>query len=581
MNRNSIPRPEYPRPDFVRKEWINLNGIWNFEFDDDNCGLEEKWFQGRDFSGKINVPFPFQSEESGIGDTGFHDVFWYHREIVIPDEWRNFSHILLHIGAFDYEGTLWINGKKVSEHRGGYAPWTVDIGQALQEGRCDLVIRGVDTQSKSQPRGKQYWEEESASIFYTRVSGIWQTVWMEPVPDRWIDSIHIIPVLNPPRVQISVQLKGKGAADSVEVEILDENRKIQSGKAMPTGDEATLELEIPSARTWSPADPFLYGLIVKIFEGDNLKDKIQSYAGIREVRCEGRKILLNDQPVRFMGVLDQGYFPGGIYTPKNESTIKRDVELIRRLGFNGVRKHQKIEDPLWYYWCDRLGVLVWEEMPSAWEFTKESRDALLNEWPEIIRRDWNHPCVIAWVPVNESWGVPDVAENREQQEFLKKLVTLTREIEPTRLVVDNSGWCHIDTDIIDLHFYSGDPAEMTDLLDELLRTGKADRTFEPPVWVGDAHDSGQPIVISEYGGIALESDVKRQEKDDASWGYGNAARSSEELTIRFTRLTKAIFDNPDIAGYVYTQLTDVEQEKNGLLTFDRKPKVSIDDIFHV
>ncbi len=358
-------------------------------------------------------------------------------------------------------------------------------------------------------------------------------------------------------------MKGEGNADRLAFAISDGEREVNAKELSLPGDEAALELEVPDARTWSPDDPFLYLVTFRLFENDRQKDDVRSYTGIREVRCRGREILLNDQPIRLRGVLDQGYFPGGIYTPEDEETIKRDVELIKQLGFNCARKHQKVEDPGWYYWCDRLGVLVWGEMPSAWEYTPESREALLHELPEMIMRDWNHPCIMAWVPINESWGVPEVAENKEQQAFLARLVRLTREIDPTRLVVDNSGWRHIDTDIIDLHYYTAVPSEMSALLEELLQTGRADTTFEPPVWVGHGKDCGQPFVISEYGGIALEHDVEREKKAGAAWGYGRAASSPEDLAERFLCLTRAILENPGIAGYVYTQLTDVEQEKTG------------------
>jgi len=575
MKRKKIPRPEYPRPDFVRNDWLNLNGWWNFEFDDENRGLELEWFQNPRFSKKILVPFPFQSEKSGIADQSFHDVFWYHREIAIPEQWKDSSRVLLHFGAFDYQGTLWINGNKIGDHRGGYTPFTLDITDAITHGKGDLVIRGKDTQGKSQPRGKQYWEPDSADIFYSRTSGIWQTVWMEPVPDPYIASLRIVPRLHPALVSVSVKIKGRGNADRLVVTILDEKGEVAVKETAPSGNKATLDIEIPSARTWSPEDPFLYQISLKLHEGENLKDDVQSYTGIREVRRRGRQILLNGSPIRFRGVLDQGFFPGGIYTPESDDVIRRDVELIRQLGFNGARKHQKVEDPRWYYWCDRIGILVWGEMPSSWEFTKEACGALVLEWPEVIRRDWNHPCIIAWVPINESWGLPELVENTEQQAFLEQMACLTREIDPTRLVVDNSGWCHIDTDIIDLHCYTGDPGEMKALLEELIRTGRADKHFEPPVWVGCGKDRGQPIVISEYGGIALEPDVDPVEKEGGAWGYGRAASSPEDLARRFTSLTRAILDNPDVAGYVYTQLTDVEQEKNGLLSFDRQPKIPL------
>ncbi len=572
---NVIPRPEYPRPDFVRKDWLNLNGCWSFQFDDEDKGLDCKWWDNPGFAQNITVPFPFQAELSGIGDTGFHDVFWYHRDVMIPDEWLAEKRLLLHIGAFDYQGMLWINGQKAGEHRGGYSPWTTDITDYIADGRARIVIRGFDTQSPSQPRGKQHWELHSSGIMYTRVSGIWQTVWIEPVPVTYIEAIRIIPALDPDRLKLIVKIQGKVDNALLSVHIFKGTLTVVTAETSAAGGEHTIELQIPEARRWSPADPFLYDVRIALGTDGRIIDEVSTYAGIREIRREGRAILLNNEPVILKGVLDQGYFPCGIYTPQREDEFRRDVELTLALGFNCARKHQKVEDPRWYYWCDRLGLLVWGEMGNAWEFTPESCQNLIHEWPEVMRRDWNHPCIMAWVPLNESWGVPKVHEDKEQQKFQKQMATLTRALDPTRPVVDNSGWCHLDTDIVDLHPYTGDPNEMAALLETVLETGRVDKNYPMPLWVGDGKDEGQPIVISEYGGIALQSDVERSRDQKDPWGYGRAADSSEILVRRFRELTRAILKNSRIAGYVYTQLTDVEQEKNGLLTFDREPKAPI------
>jgi beta-galactosidase/beta-glucuronidase len=564
----SIPRPEYPRPDFVRSDWINLNGPWAFDFDDQDRGIRESWFQPRKFSKKIVVPFPFQSNLSGIGEKGFHDVFWYRRRIDVPAEWTRSGRILLHIGAFDYHGMLWINGAPAGGHKGGYTPWDVDITELFKKGKADIVIRGFDSQSKSQPRGKQHWEPESSGILYTRTSGAWQTIWMEHAPYCYIKSFHIVPALNPDRLAISFNLWGKTPKAKISAVVYDREKEMVAGEARIDDCSASLELEIPNAKRWSPDDPFLYDLRFQLYSDNQLIDEVKSYAGIRTVGREGRQILLNGKPVRFKGVLDQGFFPDGIYAAPTEAAIKRDVKLTKQLGFNGARKHQKVEDPLWYYWCDKLGLLVWGEIGNAWEFTPESCNALALEWQEAVRRDWNHPCIIAWVPINESWGVPEVKEKKEQQDFQASMAKMTRELDPTRLAIDNSGWTHIDTDIIDLHPYTQDPERMTSLLKELLTTGQVGDLYDFPVWAGEGKDEGQPIVISEYGGIGLIVE-KKEEKD---WGYGNLAQTPEELVQRFRELTQAILANPDIAGYAYTQLTDVEQEMNGLLTYDRKPK---------
>lgn len=572
----TIPRPEHPRPDFRRENWINLNGEWKFSFDDDKRGEKEEWFRQGEFAKTITVPYPFQSELSGIGETGFHDVFWYGLDVDLPESWPGAGRVLLHVGAFDYSGTLWINGEEASRHRGGYTPWTSDITDCLKDDKAAIVIRGMDEQNTWQPRGKQYWKEKSEGIFYTRVSGIWQTVWLELVPEVRIQSFHILPKLDPDRFIISVELCGQVERARMECSLKIDDAKIADQSVTFKGNKCEMIVEVPDARRWSPDDPALYDMELILQPENSQVDKVMTYGGLREVSTSGRNLLLNGKPIRFKSVLDQGYFPGGIYTAGSDEELKRDVELTLALGFNGSRKHQKVEDPRWYYWCDRLGLLVWGEMGNSWEFSEASCEALRHEWPEVMKRDWNHPCIITWVPINESWGVPEVADDRKQQEFLSEMADLTRKLDPSRPVSDNSGWSHINTDIIDLHNYTADPKEMSAFLDELLKTGRADKTYKFHVWVGEAKDEGQPIMVSEYGGIAMGEGFAANAEAGQDWGYGRSAGTPEELLERFRNLTRAILDNSEIAGYTYTQLTDVEQEVNGLLTFERKPKAKLD-----
>jgi len=576
-----IPRKEYPRPDFVRKDWLNLNGEWSFEFDDEDKGIRESWFNNPSFSRTIQVPFPFQSSLSGIGDTGFHDVFWYHREVQVPMAWRKNQRVLLHIGAFDYQGELWINGKAAGRHRGGYTPWTIDITEEARQGNLSIVFRGVDTESKSQPRGKQQWELQSSGIMYTRVSGIWQTVWFEPVPNSYLDSIHVIPRLNPDRLSLSVQVNGTVPDLQVTCSVSDGIKEVAHGYSSVQNSVAKMEIDIPSAHRWCPEDPFLYDLELALVSDGKVIDQIDSYAGIREIRTDGQTLLLNGQPIRFKSILDQGYFPEGIYTAVSDEDYLRDIELTKAMGFNGVRKHQKVEDPRWYYLCDRLGLLVWGEMGNTWEFTPKAQEALRREWQEAVKRDWNHPCIIAWVPINESWGVPDVITDLAQQKFQAEMVQLTRQMDPTRLVVDNSGWHHIETDIVDVHPYEDNPAKFAALLDEIIRSGAGGKYYPTEVWVRGFSYGGQPIVISEYGGIAMASDIQPEKGQTGGWGYGHSMKSTKQLLKQFQALTDEILKRPEIAGYTYTQLTDVEQEVNGLLTFDRCPKVPVDQIAKV
>jgi beta-galactosidase/beta-glucuronidase len=571
-----VPRPEYPRPDFVRERWMNLNGHWDFEFDDGDDGISLGWFCNPEFEQEIIVPLPFQAAKSGIGDTGFHDVFWYHREVKIPSDWQSNGKVLLHIGAFDYKGTLWVNGNLVGTHQGGYTPWTSDITEYLEGSSTSIVIRGVDKQEKGQPRGKQHWECEPSGIMYHRVSGAWQTIWLEPVAKTYIESVRIIPALDPDRLTIKVNIAGATSNCHLSVTVQSGNTEVSKGEGTVSSAETSLDLIIPNANRWSPSSPFLYDVHFRLSSGHEVIDEVKSYAGIRQVSRQGRNILINGEPIKFKAVLDQGYFPEGLYTPASDQEIHRDVELLRALGFNGARKHQKVDDPRWYYWCDRLGVLVWSEMPSAWEYSTEVRDAFREEWPAVIRRDWNHPCIIAWVPFNENWGIPEVVESKDQQDFLRETVTTTRTMDPTRLVIDNSGWCHLDTDIIDIHNYSETPDEIKTQITAMLGPDtEPDSKNTPPLWVGDGQDKGQPIIISEYGGIAVGIDKAPDGDQGIVWGYGKPAANAQELVTRFNSLTLAIMENPDISGYCFTQFTDIDPEMNGLLTFLRQPKAPL------
>ena len=567
-----IPRPEYPRPDLRRPDWRNLNGLWDFATDDADVGLAHGWHERGPFDRQILVPYPFESPLSGIGDPSSHPVIWYRR--TFPAEPPPGGRLLLHFGAVDYQATVWLNGRELGRHQGGYTPFSFDLTGHLRPGENTLVLRAVDTLSIDQPRGKQYWQETPSGIWYSRTSGIWQTVWLEPVPASFVRRLRLTPHLAEGAIEVDVEIDGDADRLAVQAVALELGQEI-AREAGPPGQRHLL-LRLPEPRPWSPQSPHLYGLQVTLLADGRPVDRVDSYFGLRQVSVEGRNILLNGHPLYQRLVLDQGYWPGGQYAAPSDDALRADVLWARRLGFNGARKHQKIEDPRWLYWCDRLGLLVWGEMPGCGLF-HYSPQAMANvrlEWPQVLARDHNHPCIIAWVPFNESWGIWGVRDSRPVQAEVREVVEMTRRRDPTRLVVDNSGWEHLDTDIADVHTY--------------LRTGEQVRVWWPcyrdgqtyvydsghPFWAGGYHYAGQPVIISEYGGMAVEGYGPPPGKRLQAVGVDAPARYLE----RYRDLTQAILELEEVSGYCFTQLTDVEGEVNGLLTYDRRPKVDPDEI---
>ena len=568
----SLPRPEYPRPQFAREEWLNLNGLWWFIFDDKDIGLKQRWYEALPLVNAIKVPFAYQSKLSGIGETIAHDCVWYQRDFQVPREWSG-QRILLHFGAVDYATWVWINGQFVTFHEGGHTPFYADITDVLYEENNQLVVRVVDVSADAgQPRGKQHWEPEPGGIFYTRTTGIWQTVWLEPVSDRHLEQLQIIPDVDVGQVHVTYMFSGRlPSAVSVETRIRFSNQAVATVNHDLDRDQQEFTQTIPlaikqPARMWSPESPALYDMTVSLRDPyGNVIDQVESYFGLRKITINQGKIMLNNQPYYMKLVLDQGYFPDGLLTAPTDEALKRDIELAKAMGFNGVRKHQKIEDPRFLYWADRLGLLVWGEMANAYVFSERTMQRVISEWQAVLRRDYNHPCIVAWVPVNESWGVPTLPSSSRQREHLTTLVHLTKSVDPTRPVISNDGWEHTCSDIVTIHDYSEDSQVLRSrysTLDSLLayRPGGKKALFA----LGYSY-RGEPLMISEFGGIAFS---KAQE---AGWGYVTAV-DAQDLIQRYKALVQAILQSPHIQGFCYTQLTDVEQEINGLLTAERQPK---------
>ena len=571
----------YPRPQLRRAEWQSLDGTWQFAIDAD-AHIEQpgevKWTR------EIRVPFAPETAMSGIGDTGLYKACWYRRYVDIPPLAKN-ERLILHFGAIDYEAAIWVDGSLAGTHEGGYTPIELDVTSHLsRESTHEIVVRAFDDPGDlCKPRGKQDWQLEPHSIWYPRTTGIWQTVWMERVPATHVSTLVWTP--NHERFEIGIdahveqhdhrelRLRVELSVDDVllardEHMVVAGNVNRRIGLSDPGIDDFRNEL------LWSPSTPKLIDAHIQLIdERGQVIDSISSYTALRSFYTQGDKIVLNGRPFALRMVLDQGYWDESGLTAPNDAALRRDVELAKRMGFNGVRKHQKLEDPRYLYWADRLGLLVWEEMPSAYRFTRLAVERTDKQWLEALARDISHPCIVAWVPFNESWGVPNQPHSEAERQYVRALYHLTKTVDPSRPVVGNDGWESVATDIIGIHDYDDDPERLGkryfthDVLPKLLARerpgGRAiliDRTLQTEV----------PIILSEFGGIACDD-------RDNSWGYSRA-HDVKELARRYGELLWTVTSLELLAGFCYTQFADTYQETNGLLYADRTPKFPFDQI---
>ena len=574
-----IPRPEYPRPQFVRSDWMNLNGEWEFSTDTHGQGLRRGWQDGRKLARKIVVPFAYQTELSGINDKAIHQCAWYARDIEVPAEWKG-RDLLLHFGAVDYKTTIWVNGHEIGSNQGGHVPFAFDIAPYVQDGPNRVVVRAEDKQDPYQPRGKQNLSGVPSSCDYYCTTGIWQTVWLEPAPAVRIDELRIKPILNVGEgdaLEVRVFLHAPAHNWGVDVDVLDGGTVVATASTEDSGAAPRLLLRIADPKRWSVENPHLYDIRVRLRNGADVLDTVTSYAGLRDVQLKDGKLLLNGEPTYLKMVLDQGYWVGGGMTAPTDDDLKADVEFCKAFGFNGARKHQKVEDPRWLYWCDKLGLLVWGEMANARAWSNESEEMFIAEWERAVQRDYNHPCIITWVPLNESWGVPDLSEHPGQYAFLERVVTRTRRMDVDRPVIDNDGWEHTDvTDIMAIHDYTPDKEKLLARYADTLAGGP----LPEKIWgsgrvkhfVHGSQYRGQPIMLTEVGGFLMVPDLPQEQWDRLYQFYGSC-RTPEELLAQYRNLMEGIGELKFVSGFCYTQLTDIELEINGLLTYDRKPKV--------
>ncbi len=577
-------RNEHPRPDFMRDTFANLNGEWQFAFDDADEGIRSLWYKpGHTLPLMIKVPFAYQTELSGLGPTDeIHPILWYRRAFTVPEEMKG-KRILLRFGAVDYQCSVYINGQMAGSHIGGYTPFALDISNLILDGENDLCVRVVDDPDHTQPRGKQHWETGLMGCWYTPVSGIWQTVYLEAVGEYGLSQIHITPDIDRHMFTAEISLDRMPSDDlELELKVTFEGKLCRvlrtnvSERCSRVPVDVVVKGALDSVHYWQPGSPALYDVEVTLLKKGELVDRVRTYFGMRKVEVKDGKVYLNNMPLYQRLVLDQGYWPESLITPPSDEAIRQDIEYTLQFGYNGARKHQKVEDPRYYYWADKLGLLVWGELPSAYDFTDEMARRLTETMTEFIDRDFNHPCIIAWVPLNESWGVRQIYIEKRQQELGRMLYHLTKALDGTRLCSSNDGWEQVDTDICALHDYAAEGEVMARHFEsrEEVETHCCD--WRPCYAKGHTPTGKEAFMVTEYGGIAFSTLGQQGEMGGMeTWGYHDKVTDEEAFFRRFQAVTDAIREIPYCQGYCYTQLTDVMQEINGVMTADRKPKVDI------
>lgn len=574
----------HPTPQFARPRWHDLTGQWQFAFDPDDAGRDARWERATaPFDRTITVPFPPESKASGIDDPGPHRVVWYRREVALPALDRAAGQrLLLHFGAVDYRADVWVDGQHVAFHEGGQTPFSADITHATEGESLVIVVRAEDDPADiAQPRGKQDWQTPSHGIWYRRTTGIWQPVWLEVVGKHRIADIHwqpdaparalgaavsIAPKPATPLVlRVELSLHGETLADD-RFTIGEASHHARWNLARPDDWEARKLL-------WSPETPNLVEAKLTVLDGETVLDEVYSYSGIRSVTVDAGGLVLNGFPRYLRSVLEQGFWPESHLAAPSAEAIRREVELIQELGFNAARIHQKVEDPRFLSWCDRLGLMVWGEMANTFTWSDTAVTRVTREWTDAVLRDRNSPAIVAWVPINESWGVPALQTDPRQPHWQESLWHLTHALDGSRPVISNDGWEHTTSDIVTIHDYTSDGEEIVRKYGAALEaTLERNRPARRIVQLDPEVNRGKPVMLTEYGGISYAP-----QSGERWFGYGTVG-SEDEYIAKVRELTDAVRACPDISGYCYTQLTDTEQETNGLLTEDRTPKLPMETL---
>ncbi len=558
----AVPRPEHPRPDQQRENWLTLNGEWQFEIDKTADGESRGLTYGNNLNARIIVPFCPESKLSGLGipTTQHMKNVWYRRAFTLPPAMQG-KRVRIHFGGVDYRAQVFINGQAAGMHSGGNVGFNFEITKLLKAGSNEVVVKVIDDLwSGLQPGGKQSKSDQSAGCFYTRTTGIWQPVWLEAVGSSFIENISVVPDPDNTRVLITARIHGSDKDLTLTAEAFADGKLTGTDTAAGPWQN-TLVLNLKDKKLWEPGTPFLYDLKLTLRNGKETVDELRSYFGLRKITIDGRKILINGKPVFQRLILDQGFYPDGLWTAPSDEALKQDIEMSMACGYNGARLHQKVFEPRFLYWADKLGYLVWGEYPNAgYGNQREGFSAVVNEWTEILLRDRSHPAIIGWCAFNENF--------EGTGELQQMIWNITKAIDPTRPALEASGWMHTlpNPEVRDAHDYTGEP--------ERLRKKWLDYFSGPPAgplaparYVGQTRsqaDFGVPFMVSEIGGIGWAA--------EGGWSYGKDPKSPDEFYARYQGTIDAMLDNPNLFGFCYTQLTDIEQERNGLYYYDRKPK---------
>lgn len=582
MNDFILVDKNYPRPQFVKNNWKLLNGKWCFAFDDLNIGESQKWYQNFPKQLEINVPYSYQTKDSGINQKDEHKYIWYCKEEYYEENLDN-KRLLLNFEGCDYISKVWVNGVFVGSHKGGYTRFTFDITNMVKEnnGKALIVVKSEDLKEAVQPRGKQTWLKEPFGCWYKETNGIWKSVWSEIVSPTYLTHMKITPCFDEYNVEFELNLNQIMANYFAKIEVFFKGQLISDTLVHLVRRITNIKLDMNNdldgfrVHYWTPENPNLYDVKVSLFEKDTLKEEIFSYFGFRSFRSHKNCLLLNNNPIYSKMVLHQGYYRNSGLTATFED-MKNDILLAKKLGFNGIRMHQKIEDERFYYLADTLGMMIWCEMPSAYEFKDDTICNVMNEWQEVIKQNYNHPSIVAWVPLNESWGVPRIVLDSTNQHLAEALYHITKAYDKYRPTISNDGWEHANSDIVTLHNYVQSGSELThfysNLEDMLNGNHKIDYSQTRLPFANGYKYEGQPVIISEFAGIGYQNGT------DKGWGYGDEVNSEEAYIERLTSMVKSIRNIDGVCGFCITQLTDVEQEINGLADIDRKLKAKLDEL---